>query len=435
MQTKKQWAILDALKSRSRFFCPAKWQELYLYLNHGTSNSCHHPLPHEIPEQLLDDPWVLHNTPHKLARQQEMIAGQRPQECHMCWHIEDLGDDVPSDRVWKSQQWQSDIAGLQVNPRHVPPFIEVVFDNHCNLACSYCDAGQSSRWAAQIHQRPLWLASDHRNLYSRIHIAPGSVKQPYLDAWMAWWPQIQSQVRMLKVSGGEPTMSPRFWQFVDSLGLAPDLEFMINSNFSVPADTITRLAAVSTRVRSVLVGASIDAVGAGAEYVRQGLDYNKFLANVEYWLQEAPANCYLYLQGTVNVLSVWHLTHMFDLAIKLRQQYPQRVQEFYATVVRFPEFQSVNILPQHLRQRLANDIKQWSHRHCHDLGPQEQLMVDKISGYLEHEPESMYDFDLDTLQADFVRFLLYYEQSSRHRYQDIYPPDFVAWVEDIQQRL
>lgn len=240
---------------------------------------------------------------------------------------------------------------------------------------------------------------------------------------------------MLKVSGGEPTMSPRFWQFVDTLGQAPDLQFMINSNFSIGADTVSRLAEVSTRVHSILVGASIDTVGAMAEYTRQGLDYDRFQANVEYWLADTPDNCYLYLQGTVNVLSVWQLTDMFDLAIELKQRYPDRVREFYATVVRFPEFQSVNILPWHIRQHLARHIRQWLTNRQGALGAQEQLMVDKIAGYLEHDPQAMHDFDLDTLQADFVRFLLYYEQFSKHRYQDIYPPEFVNWVDDIEKRL
>ena len=53
------------LKEKSEFFCTAKWNELYLYLNHGLTNSCHHPIPQEIPIELARiNPSVLHNTPH-----------------------------------------------------------------------------------------------------------------------------------------------------------------------------------------------------------------------------------------------------------------------------------------------------------------------------------------------------------------------------------
>jgi hypothetical protein len=139
--------IHQQLNRRSNFFCPAKWNELYLYLNHGNTNSCHHPIPQPIPRELLANPSVLHNTPHKLEQQQLMIEGKRPEECHMCWHIEDADPDVFSDRIAKSLTWESDIDKLQVDPHYVPKFIEVVFDNLCNLNCSYCDSGQSSSWA------------------------------------------------------------------------------------------------------------------------------------------------------------------------------------------------------------------------------------------------------------------------------------------------
>ena len=89
MIKRKDHPTYKLLQERSDFFCTAKWNELFLYLNHGLCNSCHHPIPHEIPKELLGDPNVLHNTPHKLAQQQLMIDGKRPKECHMCWHIED----------------------------------------------------------------------------------------------------------------------------------------------------------------------------------------------------------------------------------------------------------------------------------------------------------------------------------------------------------
>ena len=37
-----------------RFYCSAKWQELFLFLNSGMTNSCHHPLPHKIPLDELE---------------------------------------------------------------------------------------------------------------------------------------------------------------------------------------------------------------------------------------------------------------------------------------------------------------------------------------------------------------------------------------------
>jgi hypothetical protein len=284
MPSRKDYPIYQVLEEKSKFFCPAKWTELFLYLNHGTSNSCHHPIPHDIPLELLSNPAVLHNTPHKLKMQQLMMDGIRPDECHMCWHIEDADSDAMSDRMTKSQHWQDRISGLEVDPEYVPPFIEVVFDNYCNLTCSYCDSGQSSSWAAKIHKQPLHLTTDHRELYSKIHIAPGTTKQPYLEAWLTWWPTIRDQVQVLKISGGEPLMSKNFWRFVEELGTAPNLSIAINSNFSVDHELVKRFATYAPNFRKVTISASIDATDDIAEYARQGLDYQQFLHNVHYWL-------------------------------------------------------------------------------------------------------------------------------------------------------
>lgn len=431
MTTRKDYPIYQVLESKSKFFCPAKWTELYLYLHHGNSNSCHHPIPHKIPEHLLHNPAVLHNTPHKLQMQQLMLEGHRPDECHMCWHIEDSAHDAVSDRLVKSQQWQEHIADLTVDPDYVPPMIEVVFDNYCNLSCSYCDSGQSSSWATMIHNNPLHLETDQRHLYSKIHFSPGAVNSKYLDAWLKWWPTIKDRVSTIKVSGGEPLISKNFWRFAQSMESASGLEFAINSNFSVSQNYIKKLADLAGNFNSISVAASVDATGPIAEYARQGLDYTRFVDNVEYWCAHTPANCSIYLQSTVNILNVWGLIDKFDLHVQLRQRYPDRVKELYCTVVRSPEFQSIGILPAHIKWKLHTQMQDWVDKNQHHLTDNELIYINKIIGYLVNSPEPMHNFTNRQLEIDFVKFLQYYDKSSKHKYQDVYPVEFVEWINTI----
>lgn len=430
MTSRRDYPVFKLLENKSNFFCPAKWDELYLYLNHGNSNSCHHPIPHAIPEELLSDPYVLHNTPHKLKMQQLMIAGHRPDECHMCWHVEDLNPDVVSDRIIKSEKWAADIAGLTVDPHYVPKFIEVVFDNYCNLSCSYCDSGQSSTWAAKIHREPLKLDTDYRELYSRVHIDPGSVKESYLQAWNTWWQEIGNQVQRLKISGGEPLMSKNVWRFFDTL--TEDLNWLVvNSNFSVDSKMVERFINVAKKFKRVSVAASIDATGDIAEYSRQGLDYNEFIRNVDLWCSSSNPNNVLHLQSTINILNIWGFTDKLDLSIELSKQYPGRIQPFYSTLVRFPEFQSVSILPARLRQQLANQITTWLSKNGNHLTEQEQSYVSKTAVYLEQEPEQLVNIDQEQLRIDFKKFILYYDTTAKKSYRDIYPQEFVDWIESI----
>lgn len=422
-------SIKQQLEKKSNFFCPAKWNELYLYLNHGNSNSCHHPIPHEIPRHLLSDPFVLHNTPHKIEMQKLMMQGQRPEECHMCWHIEDASPGMVSDRFIKSARWKDCIDTLEIDPHHVPQFIEIVFDNLCNLNCSYCDSGQSSSWATRIKNNPMQLETDYRELYRQIHIAPGSIKNDYLEAWLQWWPMISNHVHTLKVSGGEPLISPNFWRFFEVVGHSPQLKLGINSNMCVDQKRLESFKIKAEDFQSVRISASIDGQGKIAEYSRLGLRYELFLENCEYWCSTTPSNCTLNLQSTINILSVWGFKDFLQLAASLRTKYPNKINTFYATLVRFPEFQSVSLLSKNIKHQLAAEIEDVAEQFECSFDALEKSYIQKIVGYLQNDPKPLVSFRFGQLKKDLRLFLKAYDQFGSLRYQHVLPEIFSQWLD------
>jgi organic radical activating enzyme len=428
MNKRSDYPVYQLLEKRGNFFCPAKWTELYLYLNHGNSNSCHHPLPHKIPREMLSNPSVLHNTPHKLAQQSLMITDQRPEECHMCWHVEDLGETAISDRIHKSIIWSNDINALTVDPNHTPKLIEVVFDNICNLMCSYCDSGQSSTWANKITNNPMFFKTDYRKLYYKQSIDPAVDNTVYFDAWMRWWPDIKDKVEYLKLSGGEPLLSKNCWQFLEALTYTPQLSLAINSNLSYNSSILAKFCDKVKNFKLVIVSASIDATGDIAEYSRQGLDYSNFIKNIDYWCTSTPEHCTINLQSTVNIFNIWGITDMFDLSIKLKQQYPNKVNDFYSTIVRFPEFQTISILPDNLKHDLANNIQVWLDHNTEKLSEIENNYVRKIILYLNSTPELLRNLPKKNLISDLIKFIDYYDKSSKKKFKEVYPSEFVEWV-------
>jgi organic radical activating enzyme len=429
----KYYPIVSKLQQKSKFFCPAKWTELYLYLNHGLSNSCHHPIPHEIPANLLDNPNVLHNTPHKLKMQQLMMDGHKPTECHMCWHIEDADLNVVSDRHIKSKIWEDDIENLYPDPNYIPKLIEVVFDNYCNLTCSYCDGGQSSKWGTRIIQNPLPLETDYRKLYSEVGIKPGSTKSEYFNAWKKWWPQVKDQIKILKISGGEPLLSKHFWEFLQELQTPMSCILSINSNFSINHQLITRFVNLTGNFKNVLVGVSLDGTGKIGEYARQGLDFNLLSNNIDTYLTSSTnRNHRIYLQSTVNIFSIWGLINKLEYHIKLKEKYQDQIEDLYTTVVRFPEFQNVLLLPKPITDQLSVDLDTWLKKYGNLLTDKELTSVQKIVIYLKTRPKPMNNINLDKLKSDFKKFLVYYNSTSKHDYNDVYPTMFLDWIESIK---
>ena len=195
---------------------------------------------------------------------------------------------------------------------------------------------------------------------------------------------------------------------------------------------VKRFASYAPNFRRATISASIDATGNIAEYARQGLDYQKFLDNVHYWCSSTSDNCFLKLQSTVSILNVWGLTQKFDLNAQLKQRYPTKVLEFYSTIIRAPEFQSILLLPNSIKQTLGDSIQDWLNNNQECLLPNEKIYVSKTIGYLKNNPLPNHNFDQRVLELDFLKFLQYYNHSSKLKYQDVYPKEFLEWIETIE---
>ena len=85
----------ESLDKTSPSFCLAKWNQVTLHLGAGLTHSCHHPAPHKIPiEEVEENHTALHNTLHKKLLRKQMMEGQRPVECNYCWRVEDAQTNI-----------------------------------------------------------------------------------------------------------------------------------------------------------------------------------------------------------------------------------------------------------------------------------------------------------------------------------------------------
>ena len=145
----------DFLNSIGPGFCLAKWTQVTVHLESGTTHSCHHPVAHKIPlEEIEKDPGALHNTLFKKEQRKAMLQGKRPSECDYCWRIEDNTNQY-SERVFKSHtSWsqidKDKIANSTGDENFYPRYVEVSFSNVCNFKCTYCGPNFSSKWMKKL---------------------------------------------------------------------------------------------------------------------------------------------------------------------------------------------------------------------------------------------------------------------------------------------
>jgi len=178
--------------------CLAKWKQVSLHLQTGQNNSCYHPPLHPIdPEEIKTNPSALHNTEHKKQQRVMMLQNQKPTECSYCWNMEAEGK--LSDRHYRSgEPWASvdfeqikNSTGLETDV--IPSYVEVNFNNACNLKCSYCSPQFSSSWADEANRHGAYPTSIPHNAPEHFtgarRVIPAREHNPYVEAFWAWWPR------------------------------------------------------------------------------------------------------------------------------------------------------------------------------------------------------------------------------------------------------
>jgi pyruvate-formate lyase-activating enzyme len=365
--------ITEKLDAVSPTMCLAKWTQTTTYLNTGHTHSCHHPSVHKIPtEGLEDNPQWIHNTPYKQAIRQQMLNGERPHECDYCWRIEDLPGEHASDRMNKSAaHWSADhyesIVKSGLGADFAPTMLEVSFETTCNFACAYCLPEVSSKIYGEIQahgpyqlfSRKIHEIREDRSTTKLDLNTPGD--NVYIDAfWKAipgWWATLDT----FRVTGGEPLLSKHTWGMMDFVeaNANKNLTFAVNTNLGVPDQKIDQLIKrvneIEPNLRRFTVYTSVEATGKQAEYIRYGMDYLKFMANVRRVLAESKAD--LALMTTINILSYSTFKQSIEEFLDLRDQYPHRVNLSF-NYLRHPECLDVRNLPDELKQVWEKELRE-----------------------------------------------------------------------------
>lgn len=367
----------DKLNSVGPGFCAMKWLNETLYLQTGDNHSCYHPRPHHVPlDELKDNPSALHNTKFKKQVRKEMLEGGRPEECYYCWNIEDLDGDHYSDRMFHSaSEWVKDdidlIKNLPWDANINPRYLELSFGNGCNFKCGYCCPQASSSWVDEIKKHGNYDLT--YNQYGIEFLDNGNFYQnedenPYVEAFWKWWPELSQDLRVLRITGGEPLMSSNTFKMLDMLdnNPNPDLEINMNSNLGVTNNKVIKLSnkisklLKEKKIKCFKLYTSIDSWGPQAEYMRRGLECNLWEQNLDTFL--TTTKCPVNLMITYNVLSVVSFRKLLEKVLQLRKKYNSGLNSTQLLGIDTPYLKEpphwmINILPQEFGKYLDADLQ------------------------------------------------------------------------------
>jgi len=418
--------ILDGF---SHSFCGAKWYNATIWLGSGMTTSCHHPPAHRIDiEKLKNNPKLLHNTPQKKQDRAKMIAGERPAGCEYCWKIEDMGRDAVSDRVYKSKIYSNTDLELAFNTPITEDVdlktLEIAFDRTCNFACSYCNPAFSTTWAKDIKNNGPYknLISDGRNHFTHPHngaqLYRDTEENPYVEAFFRWWESdLHKTLDELRITGGEPMMSPSLWRLLDWFELQgerinPNMRLAINSNLVPKKELFLKFIEKCKKIKNLHIYTSNESIYQHSEYIRDGINYNDWYVNFSNVINQIkPAG--VHNMCTINALCLESLPRFLDIIVgkKIAAKRIHNVNvNFTLNILRFPSFQSPLVLPDNLRTEFKDDLSRWLDKNIKDCELMEVSHVQRLIDYLDVVKTPHSDaFDLPALRKDFKNFYSQYD--------------------------
>ena len=190
---------------------------------------------------------VLHSYSYNLLRSR-MESGEKLPECAKCWHEEQLGKQ--SLREWFNKNYSTDEIKLR--------YLEVGFDNICDLTCDGC-------WEEWSHS---WWVKKNPDLPPKQGITSTTEFR-----------NIPESIEKVVFLGGEPLMTNRHRRFLESFDTLDHLEveYFTNGMHKLHEEDYELLR----KCKRVHFTVSIDGVGALNEQVRSGSVWSRVLKTLD----------------------------------------------------------------------------------------------------------------------------------------------------------
>ena len=327
-------------------FCVLPWVHLYIGTDGNVLPCCvadhQHPMGN-IEEQSIDS--IAKSKAFNRLRS-NMIAGVHSKECSRCYQQEDSG--LPSARINHNKRWphitvnNTDPSGII--DKFKPVYFDIRLNNICNLKCRMC----SGYFSSAIAQEEKELFGSNIAVNSALRLQQ---RKSSLTEILEYLPFAEN----IYFAGGEPLLAAEHYAILNALIACGNTELAIsyNTNFTTLTYQNISVLDIWKHFSNINIGASLDAIGPVAEYVRHGTKWKTIESNLELVKTRCP-HINFTVTSTVGLLNVsslidlqktWHIDKILDLS------------KFSLSVMISPDHLIVSTLPIEHKKRLDTLIK------------------------------------------------------------------------------
>ena len=323
----------------SKTFCIYPWIHLHAYPTGEAYPCCHAEMAYPVGNahfKTLEE--IYRDAPMRELRK-DMLNERPNPACGRCYEQEKSG--FFSGRCSANKHHGHHIKRID-DDKFQMSYWDIRFSNLCNLSCRSCGHIFSSSW----YQDQAKLAGGDWKDRNKVLNYAGRTET---DMWEQLIPHLD-YVEQIYFAGGEPLMMAEHYNILDELERRGrfDVRLIYNTNFTHTKLKDRTVFDYWKRFKSVAVGASLDAMGPRAEYIRKGTDWDQVERNRELMLETCP-NVDFYISPTLSIMNALHLPDFHRAWV---DRGLIRAQDLNVNILQDPTHLRIDIAPIKYKQRI-----------------------------------------------------------------------------------
>lgn len=439
----------DPLKT----ICDLKWNYPIFNMDRGEFRSCCRTPTNFIKEEDLQNYGMeaFLNSPRERQERLELMKGKKTGACASCWKLEESG--IQSPRHDPKKMWWQLIKSKQIpNTEYTenklklelskindidhpslysykPYMLEISLGNTCDMKCMYCTHHYSTQWATERIKYNEITQEQYEKEFPK---APPSFDSKFWE----WFDLVgRYSINRLGLIGGEPLIMPEFYTFLDKVISSVEeisdqrqekITLWIVSNLNTPQNYLNKVLEYLPKITKVFnleILGSMESVGEKAEYIRNGVNWEKFTKNVDTILSNKNLEFDFGFIMSVNALNITSSKEFIAYTKNLYEKH-RRPVTLKQNLVSFPSWQSPMILTKDFIPYIEDTIK-YLNEHA-DSMPKVRDPLGSWSAYakfLQTIIDGINNSNIDRIadRKKFVEWFSTYDQRRNLDFRKIFP--------------
>ena len=380
----------EFLLKDSKTFCIYPWIHLHAYPTGEAYPCCHAEMAYPVGNTRFKTLEAIYRDAPMRELRRDMLNERPNPACGRCYEQEESG--FFSGRKSANKHHGHHVKRID-DDKFQMSYWDIRFSNLCNLSCRSCGHIFSSSWhkdqkkvvlktyweavrgeswpkeppetMEQFYQLPQGVKNEltqdfggeiikHLNYVNTLPVL-NYAGRTEIDMWEQLEPHLD-YVEQIYFAGGEPLMMEEHYNILEELERRGrfDVRLIYNTNFTHVRLKDRWVFDYWKKFKSVAVGASLDAMGPRAEYIRKGTDWDVVERNRQLMIETCP-NVDFYISPTLSIMNAWHLP---DFHRNWVDRGLIKAQDLNVNILQDPAHYRIDIAPAEYKQQLKHKFEE-----------------------------------------------------------------------------